>query len=69
MPEREPSQPPQSPQPLQLWHPAAEILEQVVPVVQRRTIFGLTVVLSYLEIHADGNGYLRFLVRWTACPR
>ena len=45
------------------WHPAATTLERVMPVAQKRKVSGLTVALSFLEIHEDGNGYLRFLMR------
>jgi hypothetical protein len=34
-----------------------------VPVAQKRKASGLTVALSFLEIHEGGNGYLRFLLR------
>ena len=34
-----------------------------MPVAQKRHASGLTVALSFLEIHEGGNGYLRFLMR------
>lgn len=46
-----------------LWKPAATTLKRVVPVAQKRKASGLTVTLSYLEIHEEGNGFLRFLMR------
>lgn len=45
------------------WKPAATTLERVVPVAQKRKASGLTVALSYLEVHEEGNGFLRFLMR------
>lgn len=45
------------------WKPAATTLRRVVPVAQKREASGLTVALSYLEIHEGNNGYLRFLMR------
>lgn len=54
MPEQEPSG---------YWRPAATTLERVVPVTQKRKASGLTVALSYLEIHEEGKGFLRFLMR------
>lgn len=45
------------------WHPAATTLRRVVPVAQKRKVSGLTVALSFLEIHEEGNGFLRFLMR------
>lgn len=45
------------------WSPAATTLRRVVPVAQKRKASGLTVALSFLEIHEGGNGYLRFLMR------
>ena len=55
MPEREDSP--------EHWKPAATTLRRVVPVAQKRHASGLTVALSYLEIHEGGNGFLRFLFR------
>lgn len=45
------------------WHPTAKSLQRVVPVAQKRKASGLTVALSFLEIHEEGNGFLRFLMR------
>lgn len=45
------------------WHPAATTVRRVVPVAQKRKVSGLTVALSFLEIHEGGNGFLRFLMR------
>lgn len=59
-------------EPSEYWHPTATTLERVVPVVQKRKASGLTVALSFLETHEEGNGYLRFLMhqdhptRWRA---
>lgn len=50
-------------EPTEYWKPAATTLRQVVPVAQKRHASGLTVALSYLEIHEGGNGFLRFLMR------
>ena len=55
MPERE--------EPTEHWKPAATTLRRVVPVAQKRHASGLTVALSFLEIHEGGNGFLRFLMR------
>ena len=43
--------------------PAATTLRRVVPVAQKRHASGLTVALSFLEIHEGNNGFLRFLMR------
>lgn len=59
-------------EPTRYWHPAATTLRRVVPVAQKRKVSGLTIALSFLEIHEEGNGYLRFLMcqdrprRWRA---
>ena len=37
-------------------------LRRVVPVAQKRHASGLTVALSFLEIHEGGNGFVRFLM-------
>ena len=50
-------------EPTERWKPAATTLRRVVPVAQKRHASGLTVALSYLEIHEGGNGFLRFLMR------
>ena len=45
------------------WKPAATTLRRVVPVAQKRHASGLTVALSFLEIHEGGSGFLGFLMR------
>lgn len=50
-------------EPTEYWKPAATTLRRVVPVVQKRHASGLTVALSYLEIHEGGNGFMQFLMR------
>lgn len=55
MPERE--------EPAEHWKPSATTLGRVVPVAQKRHASGLTVALSFLEVHEGGNGLLRFLFR------
>jgi hypothetical protein len=54
---------PEQERPPEHWKPAATTLRRVVPVAQKREASGLTVALSYLEIHEGGNGFLRFLMR------
>ena len=54
---------PEQEEPPGYWKPAATTLQRVVPVAQKRKASGLTVALSYLEIHEEGNGFLRFLIR------
>ena len=44
------------------WKPAATTLRRAVPVAQKRHAYGLTVALSFLEIHEGGNGFVRFLM-------
>ena len=45
------------------WKPTATTIRRVVPVAQKRHASGLTVALSFLEIHEGGNGFVRFLMR------
>lgn len=54
---------PEQERPPEHWKPAATTLRRVVPVAQKRHASGLTVALSYLEVHDGGNGLLRFLMR------
>lgn len=54
---------PEGERPREDWKPTATTLRRVVPVAQKRHASGLTIALSFLEIHEGGNGFLRLLMR------
>jgi hypothetical protein len=46
----------------QIYHGRATTLERIVPICKKQKSGGLTLALTSLEIYAQGNGILRYLM-------
>ncbi|MEJ7842637.1 MAG: hypothetical protein WKF95_12785 [Rubrobacter sp.] len=46
----------------QIYHGRATTLERVIPISEKQKSGGLTLALTSLEIYAEGNGVLRYLM-------
>ncbi len=60
----------------QIYHGKATTLERVIPIAEKQKSGGLTLTLTSLEIYAEGNGVLRYLLemdeansRFVSIPR